>query len=111
MTNSVYEEGSGNFVSISLTIGYLKYRIINIYTRNSVSPDVFEAFREDTESSEHHHCIVSGDFNLTLNPSLDSYNYKYINNPKAQVKCVNIMDTLYSKDAFRHLNGDIRRYS
>ena len=70
----------------SVPCGTLKYRIIYIYAPNSDLPEFFEALRQHIESSEHDHGIVCGDFNLTLNPRLDSYNYKYINNPKALSK-------------------------
>ena len=109
--NSIFKDFSGNLVSILITIDSLKYRIINIYVPNSDKPEFFEDLKQHIESSEHDHCIVCGDFNLTLNQKLDTYNYKAINNPKARTKCINFMETLNFTDAYRHLNGDIKRYT
>ena len=38
-------------------------------------------------------------------------NYKNINNPKARLSLINIMNTLDFKDLFRYLNNDLRRYT
>ena len=35
---------------------------------------------------QNHNIIIAGDWNLMLDPQLDSYNYKHINNPKARVR-------------------------
>ena len=57
------------------------------------------------------HLIVCGDFNLVLNPELDSFNYVNINNPRSR-KCVLEMLQLHNMtDAFRYLHPTVKRYS
>lgn len=48
--------------------------------------------------------ILCGDFNLVLNPDVDTYNYISINNPKAREKLLEIMDDLQLVDYYRVLN-------
>lgn len=48
--------------------------------------------------------ILCGDFNLVLNPDIDTYNYISINNPKAREKLLEIMDDLQLVDYYRVLN-------
>lgn len=55
--------------------------------------------------------ILCGDFNLVLNPDIDTYNYKYINNPKAREKLLEIMDDLQIVDYYRVLNPGKKIYT
>ena len=44
---------------------------------------------------------ICGDYNLVLDPNMDSYNYKHVNNPKARDK---LLGKIYEKnivDPFR----------
>jgi len=60
-----------------------------------------ENFNNDT-------LIVCGDFNLVLNPDLDYYNYANINNPKARVKVIQIIDDKHLIDTFRELHPETK---
>ena len=40
--------------------------------------------------------IMCGDYNCVINPDLDYYNYKYVNNEKARNKVLKIIDTKIS---------------
>ena len=55
--------------------------------------------------------IVCGDFNLMIDPSKDSYNYRHVNNPQSRNCLIDNMNSLNLKDAFRFLNKDARCYT
>ena len=108
---SVERDLTGNLLLVVLKICDFNILIINIYAPNNDCPRFFESIKTKIESIEHDHCIICGDFNLVLNPELDSYNYKNVNNPVARRKLFQIMNSLCLKDPFRTLNKDLRRYT
>ena len=108
---SLKVDNNGNFITVLVTINELTFRLINIYAPNSDSPDFFEYVQQQVELSEHDHCIICGDFNLTLDPIKDSYNYKHLNNPRARNIVLEIMNSLGFSDAFRYENNDLVRYT
>ena len=67
-----------------LTNKKLKVKLINIYAPNKDTPDFFKKIGNITESSDMDYVMLAGDFNITLDPQLDSYNYKQLNNPCAR---------------------------
>ena len=63
------------------------------------------------EENQQDYLIVCGDFNLVLNPELDSFNYVNINNPRSR-QCVLDMLKLHNmRGAFRHLHPTLKRYT
>lgn len=48
--------------------------------------------------------IICGDYNCVLNPELDYYNYKGINNAKARETILEIINEKYLIDPFRENN-------
>ena len=85
--------------------------VINIYAPNEDCPEFFESVQKKIENTQHDHCIVCGDFNLVLNPSLDSYNYKNVNIPRARKSLIQTINSLCLKDPFRIFNNDLRCYT
>ena len=55
--------------------------------------------------------IICGDFNLVLNPKIDSMNYKQINKLKATCDILNILDELNLVDCFQSSYPGLRRYT
>jgi hypothetical protein len=50
--------------------------------------------------------LLCGDFNLVLNPSLDTQNYHNVNNPKAREKVLKLMNDIQLLDYYRVLYPD-----
>ena len=101
----------GNLVSVDLLINKNIVKIINIYAPNQDSPDFFETIDEIISEDTFDHLLICGDFNLTLNPSLDSYNYRYINNPRSRTSVLQMMRTHSLIDTFRHFHSKVKRYT
>ena len=96
---------------VDLDVSSVSLRLINIYAPNMDFPGFFQSILKLIEGSQQVHLIVCGDFNLVLNPELDSFNYVNINNPRSR-QCVLEMLQLHNmKDAFRYLHPTLKRYS
>ena len=101
-------DNDGNYVMVDLDVSSVSIMLINIYAPNMDSPGFI---LKPIEESQQDHLIVCGDFNLVLNPELDSFNYVNINNPRSR-QCVLEMLQLHNmKDAFRYLHPTLKRYS
>lgn len=90
--HNIKKDGEGNFLAVDLTIEETRVTLVNIYGPNSDQPGFYENIRNIFLELDNEYFILCGDFNLVLNPDIDTYNYKYINNPKAREKLLEIMD-------------------
>ena len=94
----------GNMILIDIKISNdFTLRIINIYAPNKDSPEFFENIGELVNLNQCDYQILCGDFNLTLNPQIDSNNYSNLNNPKSRQQVLNMIDHEKLTDTFRHL--------
>ena len=62
----------------------ISIRLINIYAPNNDNPEFFEKINEHIANNNCDYCIMCGDFNLTIDPAMDSKNYININNPRSR---------------------------
>ena len=74
----------GNYIVANLEICEVNIKLVNIYGPNSDSPSFFKKIQEILVSNEQEYIIICGDFNIALNPTLDTYNYTNVNNPSAR---------------------------
>ena len=83
--------------------------IMTIYAPNTDNPAFFSEVQNILKEHPADY-IICGDFNLVLDPHMDSYNYKHLNNPKARLSVLNISD-LNLLDIYRNTHQSIRRYT
>ena len=76
-----------------------------------IPPQFFESIQAHIDDMQCTNIIWCGDFNLVLNPDLDCYNYKCVNNPKARNKVLELIKSNGYVDPFRQLYENPRRYS
>ena len=76
-----------------------------------MTPTFYSTLTEQFQSSEYDYLIWCGDFNMTLNPSLDSFNYVTINNPQARRYVNNFISENNLIDMFRNYNPESKRYT
>ena len=91
----------GNFIILDLNVYNQKMTLVNLYGPNNDKPDFFQHISNYIDEIGNSENIICGDFNCVLNPELDYYNYKTINNPKARDKIVELISTKYLLDPFR----------
>ena len=106
---NVTTDNVGNRLLVDLQLSGFSLRIINIYTPNNDNPQFFDKIRNYVEDFGETYTIICGDFNLILNPNLDSNNYVTINNPRSRSKVLDIVKNLKLLDAFRLLNPTSKR--
>ena len=91
----------GNFIILDLNVYNQKITLVNLYGPNNNKPDFFQHISNYIDEIGNSENFICGDFNCVLNPELDYYNYKTINNPKARDKIVELVSTKYLLDPFR----------
>ena len=109
--NRIKKDCEGNLLALDMSIEDNKVTLINIYGPNTDSPQFYENVRDTFLEYNNDYFILCGDFNLTLNPSLDTHNYYSVNNPKARAKVLEIMEDLQILDYYRILNPDKKIYT
>ena len=101
----------GNFIIVDITAQNQRFTFVNIYGPNSDNPSFFQKIFQHTEEKGNAVFIICGDFNLVLDPEIDSSNYKNINNPKARDRPIEYMEINHVTDPFRENNPQLKRYT
>lgn len=106
------KDKSGNFLALDIEIEGTRITLVTFYGPNLDNPDFYNIIPQTIEEFQNKYVIVCGDFNLVLNPKLDyDGNHKYINNPKAREKVIEIIENYALIDIFREHHPDIKRYT
>ena len=86
---------------MDLNVHNQRLSLINLYAPNKDNPDFFKIISNYIDEIGNTDIIICGDYNCVLNPDLDYYNYKCLNNPKAREEVLDIINTKYLVDPFR----------
>ena len=105
------KDQNGNLLALDITINSSKFTLINLYGPNSDVPEFFEYVSNIVTEFDNLYTIICGDFNVSLNYEMDTFNYVQINNPRARDKLLQIMSDLDLKDYFRILNPELKLYT
>lgn len=93
---------SGNYLILDTTVENMHLLLVNIYGPNSDTPYFYSELKNKIDSYLNtQHIIIGGDFNIVMNKDLDSMNYKHLNNPKARIEVLKLMDIFNLVDIFR----------
>ena len=107
----VIKDNSGNFLILLINTMQRDLVLANIYGPNTDDPNFYQTVQNHLDQLTHSGIVMSGDWNLVLNPSLDYHNYKNINNVKAQEKVIEMMENNCLCDVWRELNSETLRYT
>ena len=108
---NVHKDEAGNFIMISIEHMKQDYLLVNIYGPNRDKPQFYAELEELIQNTEISNVIIGGDWNLVLDSHTDCFNYKHVNNPKAQERVEEMINTLELTDIWRMLNPELRRYT
>ena len=90
------KDTEGNYLQLSIKMFDLEVNLMTIYGPNVDNPNFFENIENLIMQSNADYHIVCGDFNLVLDPTIDTNNYKNINNPRSRQKVLEIVNNLSS---------------
>ena len=85
--------------------------LVNLYGPNEDRPMFYEDIKQKIKEFENDNVIICGDFNLVMDPDLDTENYKQVNNPKARIVVKDLLEELEYMDAWRILNEDKKGFT
>ena len=80
--------------------------LINIYGPNRDSPEFYRILRDVINEFNSNFVIITGDFNLVLDPNRDCDNYKHINNPNARKEVFCLRNDFNLVDVWRTCHSD-----
>ena len=109
--NKHITDNEGNFIIVDITAQNQRFTLVNIYGPNLEKPIFFQKLFQYTEEVGNTEFILCGDFNLIIDPEMDCFNYKNINNPKARDKLLEYIDTYHMIDPFRENCPQLKRYT
>lgn len=104
-------DNEGNFLVVDITAQSKRFTLINIYGPNTDSPSFYQKIFCHIEEIGNSEYIICGDFNLVLDPYMDSSNYKNINNPKARDTLLEYMEINNVIDPFREIHPQLKHYT
>ena len=78
----VLKDKTGNFLNLLLKLSSMTINLITLYVPNNDFPSFFEEIQTLLENESADYNILCGDFNVALNPDLDTCNYRHITTPK-----------------------------
>ena len=88
-----------------------KVTLVNIYGPNENNPQFYTHIQQYVSEIGNENVIFCGDWNLILNPELDSENNKHINNPRARDEIIKIIDENGYIDAWRVQNENKKKFT
>ena len=99
-----YKDCNGNSLLLDMQIDEHRLTLAVIYGPNKDDPSFFETLQRNLVRMGNKNIIVTGDFNILLNPLVDGKNYKNINNPNARNKLLKMISDLNLYDIYRDEN-------
>ena len=107
-----FSDNNGNILSLLIEIESKKILIQGIYGPNRDDPNFYsnECF-EKLQVWNPSFAIYAGDWNIALNPTIDTLNYNNFNNPRARKELLDKIAEVELMDIYRELKPTERKYS
>ena len=94
----------GRYIILDITLEDKRITLVNVYGPNEDNEEFFLDLIDKIDSLSNDHCIIGGDFNLVLNPSLDMSEGRENLHPKATDLLLTYMEDTDLIDVWRRLN-------
>ena len=102
----------GRFIILDIELPDVAcFLLINLYAPNNDNPDFFKNLAEIAANSETTNYIFTGDWNLVIDPTMDTFNYKNVNNPKSKSEVGKIMVKLDLIDIWRKTYPNQKKFT
>lgn len=102
----VLTDPNGNFIIMELNISGKSLTLASIYGPNDDRPQFYKNLRQHIRDFGNDNVVICGDWNLVLDPAIDTENYRHINNPAARLEVLKFIDEDNYIDVYRFINDD-----
>ena len=109
--HTIFRGDGGNLLILDITICNIRLTLVNLYGPNSDNPDFYKLILQQIKCFNNKYYIFGGDWNLVLNPDIDTHNYVNVNNPNARDEVLEIIGELDLVDIWRDHNPDLHNYT
>ena len=104
------KDKNGNYLNLLLKLSSMTINLITLYGPNNDFPSFFEEIQTLLENVSADYNILCADFNVALNPDLDTCNDRH-KKPKARQAVLDIMRENDLSDIYRELHPNTKRYT
>ena len=101
----------GNFIILDIAIQGTRLSLAALYGPNADTPSFFDNIQNKLEIIGNTSVIISGDWNVPINYSLDTLNYLHKNNQKSNEAIKKLIGGFDLIDAWRELHLHERKYT
>ena len=105
------KDNDGNFIALKCLYESKEFIISCVYGPNRDEPIFFDTIFEKLSESNTPHQIICGDFNVTIDHTLDNMNYVEPRSTRSRKKLNELMETHHFLDSYRQLNGNNKMYT
>ena len=98
-------------LALNVKLNDINITLITLYGPNKDEPLFFNHITDAIEKFSNNNIIVCGDFNITLDQTNVTFNYKHVNNPNSREAILKIIETYDLVDSYRNQNPISRRYT
>ena len=109
--HSIFRDDNGNLLIVDLTICNQRLTLVNIYGPNTDNPCFYKLILQRLKLLNNTSHILGGDWNLVLNPYIDTHKYVNVNNPNAREVVLEIISELDLVDIWRDHNPELQKYT
>ncbi|KAJ8043548.1 LINE-1 retrotransposable element ORF2 protein [Holothuria leucospilota] len=100
----IVKDNEGNYIVLSLKTYDCKLTLISLYGPNNDNPSFYQKLQDLVSDFDNTHCIIVGDWNLSLNQNLDTSNYLHENNPRSKKVVLEFLNNEKLIDVWRVLH-------
>ena len=104
-------DAEGRYIILDVTVESKSIILCNLYAPNDDNPGFFVNLKNKILQHCDKSIILGGDWNLVINPDIDSFNLKKVYNPRSREVVREMMTLLKLEDVFRVMNPDDRKFT
>ena len=107
----VKADQSGNYIILEIDIQGKKITLVNLYGSNEDKPQFDNRLKQKYLEFQNDYVIMCGDWNLVLNPTIDTNNYACIHNPRARQEVLKLLEEDNFVDTWRVMHENEKGYT